>query len=518
MGARLIYQGTLATGVDPVDALAVVSLAPENPFFGMPYDAAVEHFRSREVVTPEEFDLLRDRYKSAGFIARKLATDAQVRRVRELILERLEGPDGPSEVDVITDLEEEFGTQFAAPDHYVRLVTRNAVSTSYMAGRWQEMNRPTAIKLRPYGQYLTARDSRVRDAHRALSDVVVELGTSFAAEIAPPLDHNCFLPGTRVDGEVLLATRGVYHGKAVEVVTESGRTLRVTPNHRVATPQGFVAVKDLEEGDDLICRPIDVEPGRSVDDHYVPPRIEEVFDAVSERSPTRRARVVGDDFHGDGGGFDGEVHVVPVDGLLLDRLDAASGERVTEFGLAGCDVGEEPFAVEGSSVEFDVGGDSPATRTVRRSDLTRDGDRVLLEGLPLQTIRIGPASSIHAMLSQDAGYDAAADAEFLGELLLAHPSEVEVDRVVSVREFDWSGHVYDLQSPGGWVVASGVYASNCRCSMRTLSAAQWKKMQAELGKTLTLAWPTYVDARGRQHVARPGAGWEHAPDVLASLA
>ena len=38
-----------------------------------------------------------------------------------------------------------------------------------------------------------------------------------------------------------------------------------------------------------------------------------------------------------------------------------------------------------------------------------------------------------------------------------------LDRVVEVRDHEFSGHVYDLQSVSGWMVAQGIICSNCRC-------------------------------------------------------
>jgi hypothetical protein len=48
-------------------------------------------------------------------------------------------------------------------------------------------------------------------------------------------------------------------------------------------------------------------------------------------------------------------------------------------------------------------------------------------------------------------------------LLERFPALVAADQVVEVVDFQFAGHVYDLQSFGGWIVADGAFVSNCRC-------------------------------------------------------
>jgi hypothetical protein len=61
----------------------------------------------------------------------------------------------------------------------------------------------------------------------------------------------------------------------------------------------------------------------------------------------------------------------------------------------------------------------------------------------------------------------------VGKLIERHPGLVAADDVVSVREFEWSGHVYDFETDVGYFAAGGdggLYAAtpmlwlgNCRC-------------------------------------------------------
>lgn len=57
------------------------------------------------------------------------------------------------------------------------------------------------------------------------------------------------------------------------------------------------------------------------------------------------------------------------------------------------------------------------------------------------------------------------DSKFLGKLTHAAAGAIVEDELVRVtRVPEWRGHVYDLQSTSGWIVANGVVASQCRCS------------------------------------------------------
>ncbi len=54
--------------------------------------------------------------------------------------------------------------------------------------------------------------------------------------------------------------------------------------------------------------------------------------------------------------------------------------------------------------------------------------------------------------------------EFLRELVDGHASLVSTESVTSVEIREWAGHVYDLSSRTGCIIANGIYTSNCRCS------------------------------------------------------
>ena len=51
-------------------------------------------------------------------------------------------------------------------------------------------------------------------------------------------------------------------------------------------------------------------------------------------------------------------------------------------------------------------------------------------------------------------------------------SILATDQIIKIRKHYWTGHVYDLQSEGGWILANGLFASNCRCGRNPLTVEQ----------------------------------------------
>jgi SPP1 gp7 family putative phage head morphogenesis protein len=222
-GQLMVREVELAEDVDSA-ARAVVSRR-ESPFLAMPFNDAVAFFRAKRLISEEEFDALRDRYREGGFIARRLATDRLREVARTSIARLLEQDLTTDEVyEAIRAAERDevlsMGIAPASP-HYLETVVRTNVATAYGAGRWQAVNDPDVAALRPYLRYVTAGDEAVRPMHRALHGRVFRTGTEEAAYYAPPLGFRCRCSLTTISARQFEA-RGY-------VLTE-GRIAGVTPD------------------------------------------------------------------------------------------------------------------------------------------------------------------------------------------------------------------------------------------------------------------------------------------------
>lgn len=112
----------------------------------------------------------------------------------------------------------------------------------------------------------------------------------------------CFPGDTLVHGadRVEVAYRRWFSGKLTEIVVESGKTLRATPNHPILTPRGWVPIGLLNEGDHVVEVSGDVAfPIEEYGDQAVP-AISEVFASCLEGGFLKQANGRGIQFHGDG--------------------------------------------------------------------------------------------------------------------------------------------------------------------------------------------------------------------------
>ncbi len=164
-------------------------------FLGLPFEEALAFFRSKRLMSPAEFDLLLDRYRSGGFTARRLATERLQEAARSAIERML--AEGLSVDDVVREIRagerdevRALGIEPSAPG-YIETVVRTNVASAYGYGRQQAMSDPRVQALRPWVQHWTARDSRVREGHAALHGMVFRAGGELASRYAVPLHYNC---------------------------------------------------------------------------------------------------------------------------------------------------------------------------------------------------------------------------------------------------------------------------------------------------------------------------------------
>ena len=271
---------------------------------------------------------------------------------------------------------------------------------------------------------------------------------------------NCFPAGVRVSGPAVCAADSRwYEGELVIIGVAGGNELPVTPNHPILTPGGWVAAGELSEGDDVV-RYLGQErmrPAVGPDDVEMPALIEEIPGALIESCTVSAVSVPAsaEQFHGDGEG--GEVKVVFADCLLRRGHEAALCKPILQGSLGAVELCTL-FLPQCALAEVGVG-------ALHATDGIMGGGG---QGLAALWCHAGHASDgrILAADRRPSFGEYATDVPLVGteafaDLLLRHAGLVETDTLVYVHRRWFAGHVYNLQTLGGWYSSNGIIAHNC---------------------------------------------------------
>ena len=150
---------------------------------------AINFFRKKRVMTPRELSALEDAYLARGFAVAGLQQRYALERVHGLLSEAIER--GTTKRDFVRQLNTQFDkwglTRLG--DHHVRTVFDTNLASAYAAGRFAQMQR--VRKARPYWQYKTAGDRRVRPSHAAMNGRVFRADDPVWDRWFPPNGFRC---------------------------------------------------------------------------------------------------------------------------------------------------------------------------------------------------------------------------------------------------------------------------------------------------------------------------------------
>ena len=362
-----------------------------------------------------------------------------------------------------------------------------------------------------------ARDGKVylvRDSW-AVKQGLVKVGRAgWSDDVTQPAEEPFCFPGSTevpfVRG-VEKAFRHWYSGDLAEIVTSSGKTLRVTPNHPILTDTGWCAAGLLNEGDNVVEVTEEVARLTELNFNNRVPKIDEIFGALDVSG--QRVTHVGSaaNFHGDGS--DGDVDVVFAAGGLLRDREVQLPKSISKFIFS--------VAVHCGRLSRSLGHCFVAIlRTAHRSVSCLCETLSSFWSLPLhpEQLRLVPCSESHPQGPESSLYSGAANIESLPDHLGAFSSFVaggdfihrqdagfrspdifpghvggnpvlfgdgvelvdldaealstfphrfvhgaQLSKVVQVNRRRFAGHVYNLQTLSGWYAVEGIIAHNCRC-------------------------------------------------------
>lgn len=482
------------------------------------YADALRYARDKRVVLPEEFYLLDLNARQYATTISKLASLDQIRTVINLSNKAIE--DGST----FRDFQKAVGEAgIELSPHHLNNIFRTNIQNAYAHGIWTQQQENKAN--RPYLQYSSLTDSRTRPSHLALNNIIRHIDDSFWYTHYPPNGHSCFLPDTNIDGASHGAIKRFYDGQIVELITKSGRKLRVTANHPILTGRGWVVAKRIKQGDDLIAynRPIkgfDIDglSGQVYNNQPVP-TAEDLFKTFVGYA-LRVAKGSTLKFDSNICFRDCEIHIDILDSSLVININSKTSESSSKIILV-----DRCNAIFGTTVLPTVGS-SDWSHIIPNAVIAKDSTDIssgciadfcdftlsdfigfiftkysnlqisigvpsglpssgalagnstlsLFDGLPLNRFGLALISQDNTLFGELSTNGASGDLGLFGYLIDAHSSHVFSDPVVNIINSSYIGHVYDFQGDCGLLSANGIITHNCRCSVGAITESQAKKI------------------------------------------
>jgi len=346
--------------------------------------------------------------------------------------------------------------------------------TARAAGQWARVTR--VAKAMPYLEYRLGPSRVHRPEHEAFDGLILPVDHPFWKTHFPPNGFGCFLPDTELRGAFIGASKAWYTGQAVEIKTQSGRRLSVTINHPVATPQGLVCAQDLTKGCYCLSHRREVEfvarssapeqATRAVYDQYAPILAQNIFDAfvAQRRRSVNVANYSSLDFHGEADNFIGEIQIVG------SYVELVRQQQIRTL----CDLF---FALKYAALRVVAAGGHCAR--LFPWSVSKPGCRVSSFGLLCALLRghfghsysrgFGSSASSGSGFSEPSFNNFAINVPNTSQGQGGFSGRVAPDQVIEVRRFDFSGHVYDFETPSGLILANNILTGNCKCGVRQLS-------------------------------------------------
>ena len=489
-------------------------MATTTAAFDVQFIEAIAYALNRDVVLPDDY------YEGMTPIQRQqavsiagLAQTEQIKHVMGLVNEQL--VDGGTFADFQKAVKA-GDIDVNLPKHRLDNIFRTNIQGAYGRGRWYQQQQNKAE--RPYLMRDGINDIRQRPAHKALDGVVRHIDDPFWQKHYAPDGYRCFLPDTAISGDIQGAIMRSYKGVAVELTTHSGQAFSATASHPVLTERGWVRLDSVNIGDNILrySRPINSSNidgllGQ-VNDYHTVTTAKNLFESFF-----REALTIGGSasLKFDSNITNGKIDIDISDSGLLLNVSTNIFEGIKQVGFTRSDIAavsgdfisnsasniytainnavlsedsanipeaaikslcSAALADIGCSVELDNFSFEFVINSISRSpssaELTLDTTSRLFDDLPLSRFRLGLSPEGDALTNEVAINAWSADAGLFSYLVDTHSSEVFSDPVVDVREFDFSGHVYDFQSSESLLSSDNIITHNCRCIMRSLTESQ----------------------------------------------
>lgn len=152
---------------------------------------AVKFLRGRKVLPKEEYSRLDEAARARAFTVSGYMGLEVLQKFSDMLAEAVE--EGKTKEDFFREM-----NTFLEDNGYGAMnpwksdtVFRTNIQTAYNAGHYESMTSPETLRLRPYWQYKTAADGRVRDSHALMHNLVYRADDPIWDIWYPPNGFRC---------------------------------------------------------------------------------------------------------------------------------------------------------------------------------------------------------------------------------------------------------------------------------------------------------------------------------------
>ncbi len=171
----------------------------QGDWVALPPKKAIEHFKGLNIMPRKAFDKLSDTLKRRSFTVAYLHHDYELSLMHDMLTKAME--DGTSRAAFVRQAKERFGDVELAR-HHLETVHSTNILGAYQHGRWETMSTPEMMEERPFWEYHTAGDKRVRPTHAEMHGKVYAADDPVWTTWYPPNGYRCrctILPLTKLE-------------------------------------------------------------------------------------------------------------------------------------------------------------------------------------------------------------------------------------------------------------------------------------------------------------------------------
>lgn len=155
------------------------------------FRSALEFLKKKKPMTEEEYNRISDRAKAKAFtVAGYTKAEVLDRFLLELQRACEEGVTKAEFERRMEDFLSQEGFETLNP-YRADVIFRTNIQTAFNSGHYKSMTDKTTLRMRPYWQYKTAGDNRVRDEHRIMADRVYPATHPIWDTWYPPNGYRC---------------------------------------------------------------------------------------------------------------------------------------------------------------------------------------------------------------------------------------------------------------------------------------------------------------------------------------